>query len=179
MPQRSHILARAVEAVDKVSVVALLLINAALAGFLLLAQGGALAAAYFAQPNKVSEILPKALVSLPLATIIILSSLAALLNTRWRSVILSGQALILVAGSVALFGWALSVLFRGLPQGRFSWAPGLMTAFCVYPIYVLRRTVFARHISACWWVYYLHLITLLVVLPVDAGVFARVISKMF
>ena len=179
MPQRSHILARAVEAVDKVPVVGLLLINAALAGFVLLGHGGALAAAYFAQPDKVSEILPLALVSLPVSTIVILSSLAGLATARWRGVILSAQALILAVGSLALFGWALSVVFRGVPQGRFSWAPGLMTAFCVYPIYVLRRTVFERQISVFWWVYYLHLIALLIVLPVDTAVFIRVISKMF
>jgi len=179
MPLRSHTLAKAVGAIDKVPIVALLLGNAAVAGFVVVAQGGALVVAYSAEPDKVRDILPIALVSLPLSTIVILSSLAGLASTRWRRLILSGQALILGVGSLALFLWAFSVLIKGLPQSRFSWAPGLMTAFCVYPVYVLRRTVFEKHISTSWLVYYLHLIALMIVLPLDVGVFIRAISRMF
>jgi hypothetical protein len=178
VPLRNHTLARAVAAIDKVPIIALLIGNAAVAGFVLVAHGGALAVAHSADPDKVREMLHIAMVSLPLSAIITLSSLAGLASTRWRGLILSGQALILGVGSLALFLWALSLLVGGLPQSRFAWAPGLMTAFCVYPVYVLRRTVFEKHTSASWLLYYSHLIALIIVLPVDVGVFARAISRM-
>ena len=49
-----------------------------------------------------------------------------------------------------------------------------MTFFCVYPIYIIRRTWFAKQISGSWLVNYLHLITFVVVLLVDVGVFIKV-----
>jgi len=173
MSSEEHLAERIVRWTDKIPIVILVLLNACLAGFVLLAHGGALVVAYVTHPSTAAETLHVTLPGVILSALIMASSLAAVANTSARRSILLGQAAILCGGALALIGYALIVLMQGLPTSRFTWRPGLMTVFTVYAFYVMRRAVSGKRIAAFWLVNYSHLIALVVVLPIDFVVFLK------
>jgi len=168
------------KAVDKLDVIpeyVPLIVNLCIAGFVGLAHGGALAIAITQEADQLDFIRPMASVSLPLAGLIIISSIIALLWRRSRRAILGAHAVILTIGAVAMLAWATSILIKGIPKAsRFGWSPGMMTFLCVYPVYLLRRTILARYLTLAV-VKYLHVAVLVFALIVDVGVFVKLVSS--
>lgn len=166
----------ALQKLDGIPEKALLFVDLGLACFVGLAHGGALLIALAQQEEQLEFVRPLASVTLPLAGLIIVSSVAALVWKRSRSAILGAHAVVLTLGAAALLGWAVSILINGIPKiTRFSWSPGMLTFLCVYPFYLLRRTVLARF-GKRFVVKYLHVMVLVIALAVDIGVFVKVLS---
>lgn len=153
-----------------------LIVNVCLAGFVFLAHGGALALACLTGANDMKDILPLASVTLPLAAIVGLSSILGFFQPRFRSPILASHAIVLCVGAVALLLWSTSLLFKGIPEGNFGWSPGMLTFFCVYPVYLLRRTLLAKFIHRSRAIRLAPLAVLIIAVTVDVGVFVRTIS---
>ena len=96
---------------------------------------------------------------------------------RSPSAILATHAIILCLGGAAAFTWSGSILVKGIPEGNFAWSPGLMTFFCVYPVYLIRRTVLRKKLPHSAMVKHLHVVVLVVALIVDVAVFVKFFNK--
>ncbi|NQT93806.1 MAG: hypothetical protein HQ559_13690 [Lentisphaerae bacterium] len=167
----------AIQKLDAIPEQVPLIVNLCIAGFVGLAHGGALAIALTKEQDQLASVKPLASISLPLAGLIIITSIVALLARRSRRAILGTHAVILTLGAAAMLAWAASILIDGIPKvSSFSWSPGMMTFLCVYPVYLLRRTVLAGQLSRPM-VKYLHVGVLLVALFVDVGVFVKLMSR--
>ena len=166
-------IAKAIQKLDQIPEYRLILVNLGIAAFVGLAHAGGLAITLAQEPEHLDKILPLAIVSLPLAGFVIISSVIILLRRRSPSAILATHAIILCLGGAAAFIWAGSILVKGIPEGRFAWSPGLMTFFCVYPVYLLRRTLLRKKLPHSATVRYLHVVVLIVALIVDVGVFVK------
>jgi hypothetical protein len=154
-----------------------LIVNLCLAGFVGLAHGGALALALTTEPDHLGEILPLARISLPLAAFVLLTSLLGFIWKKSRMPILASHAVVLCVGAGAMLFWATSILMSGIPEGNFSWSPGMMTFLCAYPVYLLRRTLLRKQLIRSTVVKYVHVFVLVVALVVDVGVFVKLISS--
>ena len=166
-------IAKIIQKLDQIPEYRLLLVNLSIAAFVGLAHGGGLAIALAKEPEHLDWIVPLAMVSLPLACFVIISSVIVLLRRRSTSAILTIHAIILCLGGAAAFIWAGSILVKGIPEGNFAWSPGLMTFFCVYPVYLLRRTLLRKKLPHSAPVRYLHVVVLLLTIIVDVGVFVK------
>jgi hypothetical protein len=166
---------------DKVPEPVLLVLNALMAGFVWLAHGGALLLTYLKKspvpPDQVEMIRTMAAFTLPLAGVTALASGVALWRARVRPLCLACQAVVLLGSAAALLAWAVSVLVRGIPEGNFSWSPGLLTGWVTYSTFL-----FVRYGVPAGWrtprLRYLPFAVLALSLPVDVGVFFRLLLKM-
>jgi len=156
---------------DEIPAHVLLMVNMAIAGFVGLAHGGALAATLIQEPENLGEILPLAGVSLPIATVILISSIVVLISKKWLMPVLSIHSIMLCCGSVAAFVWISGILLNGIPEGNFGWSPGMMTFICVYPFYLLRITLLRKYMTRSVAVRYLHVLVFVIALAMDLGVF--------
>lgn len=154
----------------------LVLINIALAGFVALAHGGALATTFSKPTPEAEEIRQLASISLPIAAVVLLSAIAALVNTRLRPKVLAFHAIALTTGAGFLLLWALSVLFNGLPEGRFSWSLGSLSAAVFYAALLFCRFSVSPQLRSSQGVYYGPILALACAVPVDVGVFLRVVG---
>ena len=161
---------------DRIPEIALLIVNICIAGFVGLSHGGALALAVVTKAEDLAQIQSLARVSLPLAGLVFVTSIVALVWRQSRTPIMATQAVILCVGAGSLLVWSTSILISGLPKGNFAWSPGLMALFCTYPVYLLRRTLLRKRLMTPA-VRYLHLLVFLLALVVDAGVFGRALSS--
>ena len=166
-----------VNKVDGVSERALLWTNVALSCFVGLAHGGALAITYAKPTPDADAIRQLASISLPLAAVVLLTSVAGLARVDFRRPALAIHGLIFAAAAVVTLLWALSILVRGLPEGRFVWSVGMMTALLVYGFFVASRysvpKPFREHVA----VFYAPLLALVVSLPIDVAVFVKTFSE--
>lgn len=165
-----------VQEFDAIPEYKLLIVDLCLAGFVGLAHGGSLAIALTNEPELLNDVLPLARISLPLAAIVLISSIVGIIWNRQRSIILSIHAIILFAGGSAALLWSVSILIHGLPEGSFAWSPGMLTFLCVYPIYLLRRTLLRSFLQSVL-VKYIHVLILVIVLVVDVGVFFKALTR--
>ena len=162
---------RIVESLDAMPLPVMLLINAALAAFVVFAHGGALLITSSEAPGY-ADIAPLAAVTLPCAFFVLLASAVAAARRQLLLPVLSVQLILLAVGGVAMYLWALRILFMGIPAGNFIWQAGLLTGIVFYIVYALRRTALRRLLDRPA-VRYAHLAALVVVFPVDLGVFLR------
>lgn len=149
-------------------------VNIALAGFVALAHGGALAVTYAKPTPDASEIRQLAFISLPIAAIVILAAAAALIYAQLRPRVLALHGIILAAGASFLLLWALGVLLNGVPEGRFSWSLGFLTVLVFYAAVLFCRFSIPSHLRSSWGIYYAPIFALICAAPVDVGVFLRV-----
>jgi hypothetical protein len=163
------------ETLDRIPPFILLAANCAIALLIAVAHGAALLVSHL-QPSANGQFIQRvATISLPSAAFVLLSAAAVLFRRQLLLRVLALHAVILFVGAIALYVWAVSLLFYGVPRRNFTWGVGWLTAFCVYPTYLLRRTLLDRARSRHWWIMYAHVIILALVLPVDVGVFIRAV----
>jgi len=157
----------------------LLAVNMVIAGFVLLAHGGAAAVSLSEGSEELGEIASVVSVTIPAGAFVFITGIIALLWQKLRRPVLTIHAVLLVLGAGALLVWALFLLVGGLPEsGRFSWTPGLLTLFCAYPAYLLRKTLLDRRAETSRLLRNIHWIVALAVLPVDLGVMVRLVLHM-
>jgi hypothetical protein len=152
----------------------LLLGSAGMAGFVMLAHGGALLLRDLAPPEQARMATSIAVFSLPLAALLLLTAGAAALKAPWRRGVLAFHGVVLAISSLATLGWAVSLLLRGIPEGNFAWTPGFLTVWVGYSFYLLGRYA----VSAVWrGAVYLPVIAAGIAVPIDVGVFFRFVGK--
>lgn len=168
-----------VEKLDAIPEPIPLLVNLCIAGFVCLAHGGALLLELTCETGQVDSIKPLASITLPIACLVIISSLLALKWVRARRAILGVHATFLTAGALASFLWATGILFKGIPKGsNFAWTPGILSGLCAYSFYLLRRTVLVKFLDYAI-IKYLHLIVFIFVFSVDVLLYIKVTSSIF
>lgn len=165
-------IAKIIGSLDQISEKALLGVNLFLAAFVLLAHGG-YAALTLSEGGKIPFMIR---ISVPLSILFILSCIVGFILSKYRLRILSVQSLILFLGSLFTLYYGLSILVKGLPEGNFSWGLGLFTFFCVYPVYLIRRTFLAIYIKKSTVIKYVHVFVLIIALSIDIAVFAKAAS---
>ena len=151
-------------------------VNFAIAVFVALAHGGALAITYSKPTPDASDIRQLASISLPLAAAVILTAASALVYARLRPRVLKFHGIILAVGAGFLLFWALGVLLNGLPDGRFSWSVGFLSVSVFYVAVLFCRFSIPSHLRSLWGVYYAPIFALICAAPVDVGVFLRVVG---
>lgn len=163
--------------VDSVPERVLLWINAALACLIGLAHGGALAITY-AKPTPGAEgIRQLASVSLPVAALIALTAAVALVRPDLRRAALAAHGWVLVAAGVGTLIWAVDLLVQGLPEGNFSWSPGLMSVLVCYSVFVASRYGVPSQVRMWPAFFYAPVAALGIALPIDLGVFVTFIGE--
>ena len=148
--------------------------SAGLAGFVMVAHGGALLVRHLAPPDQATMALTIARYSLPLAAIVLATAALAILKPDWRTRVLAVHAVILVVASFAFLVWAGTLLLRGIPEGNFAWTPGFLTAWVWYSFYLLRRCALPSGWRAAL---YLPVVAAGIALPVDLGVLVRFLGR--
>ena len=151
-------------------------VNIVLAGVVAFAHGGALAVTYAKPTPDAAEIRQLALISLPIAIVVILTAAAALFYAQWRPRVLALHGIVFAVGVSILLFWALGVLVNGIPEGRFSWSVGFLTASVGYAAVLFCRFSIPPHLRSSRGVYYAPIFALICAAPVDVGVLLRVIG---
>ncbi len=114
--------------------------NLAIAGFVLLAHGLLLLVLRLKPSIPQPEgVIGMTLVSLPVASFVILSSVAALLVERARAGVLAFHGASLLLGALAMLAFALHVVLWGMSGGDVSWTPGLFSLGIAYAVFVFTR----------------------------------------
>jgi len=154
----------------------LLWVNVGLACFIVIAHGGALAITYSKPTPNAEEIRQLAMLSLPIATIVIVTAAAALIRASLRGRVLGVHGFVLAASAIAEFLWALGILLSGIPEGRFSWSVGFLSASVWYSFFVLCRFSLPDGVRNHAAILYAPLVALVIALPIDVGVFIRLMA---
>jgi hypothetical protein len=170
------------ERLEKIPDSTLLLVNAGLGGFVLLAHGGALLIVLRgtapAPPDYAAMIRTLAPFSLLSAWLVATGSAFGFVRPRSRRLVLAAQALILLLSGAGLLVWASRIVVEGIPDVNFGWTPGLLTGWVVYSVFLCARVV----LPARWRQYpslaYLVVAACVLTVPVDLGVCVRQIAKM-
>jgi hypothetical protein len=164
--------------VDRIPESVLLWINVALAGFVALAHGGALAITYLQSVPEAGDIRQIASISLPIAAVVILTGVAALVRANYRRAALAIHGVLLGVSAIAILLWALSLVAGGIPYANFAWSPGLMTAWVCYSVFVASRYSVPGRLRTRDSAFYAPLFTLVIAASVDVGVLMRFIGEM-
>jgi len=169
-------LSKIVEVLDRVPEIILIIINICIAAFVILTHGGYLVLTYLQNGEQTSSGFDLIFVSLPLAILIFITCAIGFLKKELRGKILKVHAFVLSLGAIVCFFWATFILLGSFPEGGFAWSPGFLTFLCVYPVYILRRTVFLIKIKKSFFIKYFHVFTFLVVLIIDMSIFVKLIN---
>jgi hypothetical protein len=159
-------LSKIIDGIDSIPHKALLGINLAIGFFVLMAHGGSLALSL----SKDQEVSSLVLFTVPISLFIIATCTVGFFSDKQRLRILSIHSLILVCGSILVFYYGLSLLLKGFPEGNFSWGVGFFTFFCVYPVYLIRRTILGGIISKSNIIKYLHVPIFIIAFCLDITV---------
>lgn len=154
--------------------------NAAIAGLVLLAHGGALlivkSGKFPLPPDYASTVAAFVPYTLPIAALMVLSSIIALIRPGTSRVALPFHAAILFLSGLALLGWSANIAAKGIPGGSFSWTPGILTGWVFYSTYL-----FGRYVLPTAWrprTMFAPFFGLILALPIDLAVFMRMLLKM-
>ena len=167
---------------EKIPEKALLGANAAFGGLVLLAHGGALlivrSGKFPLPPDYASTVSTLVPYTLPIAALMVIGSIIALIRPTASRVIFPFQAVVLLISGVAALGWSGSIAVKGIPGGSFSWTPGILTGWMFYSIFL-----FGRYVLPSTWrtgaiVKYAPFLGLMLALPIDLAVFLRMLLKM-
>ena len=167
-----------VNKVDCIQERTLLWVNLGLACFVGLAHGGALAITYGKPGPDAETIWQVASISLPLATVVLLSAVTASLQVRFRQSVLALHGLVFATGAVVVILWAISILFSGFPHGNFVWSVGMMSVLVAYAFFLGSRYSVPKRFRDRIVVFYAPLLALLVSIPIDVAVFVKTLSEL-
>jgi lysylphosphatidylglycerol synthetase-like protein (DUF2156 family) len=166
---------RLFDQLEQLPEVLVLLLNAGLGAFVLLAHGGALllllSGKVPATPEHEATIRTMAPVTLSIAGLVVLSSLVGLVASRTHKVVDRLQAVILFLSGTAMLAWAGNILIGGIPPGNFSWGVGLLTGWVSYSGLLCSRTVLEKQWKQG--LRYMTVTAAIVALVVDFGVLVR------
>jgi len=170
------------ERLEKIPDSTLLLVNAGLGGFVLLAHGPALLILLRGTapipPDYAAIIRALAPFSLLIASLVVAGSAFGFVRPRSRRFVLAAQALILLLSGAGSLAWAVRFVVAGIPDVNFAWTLGLLTSWVVYSIFLCARFV----LPAPWGKYpalaYLVVAACMFAMPVDLGVFVCFVAKM-
>lgn len=109
-----------------------LTINAAIAGFVFAAHGGAAMITYQQHHSSAAEIRSLALVSLPLAALVMGGSLVALIKPALQGIVLKIQSVAGALLAIYLATWGVKLLVADALPPDFMWTPGILTLFVYY-----------------------------------------------
>jgi hypothetical protein len=151
-------------------------VNVGLACFVALAHGGALAITYAKPTAEAEGIRQLAMFSLPIATVVIVTAVAALVRATLRRRVLGLHGFVLAGSAVAMLLWALGILLKGIPEGNFSWGVGLLSVWVCYSFLILCRFSVPSGLRDHPAIYYAPLVALGIAAPVDVGVFIRLMG---
>jgi hypothetical protein len=165
-----------VNKVDGISQRTILWTDLALGCFIALGHGGALAVTYGKPTPDADAIRQVASISLPLAAVVLLTSVAALVRVDFRRRALAIHGVVFTAAAVVTLLWALSILVRGLPEGTFVWSVGIMTALVGYGLFVASRYSVPKPLREHVAVFYAPVLAVVVSLPIDVAVFVKTFS---
>jgi hypothetical protein len=163
-------LSHTIDRLDAIDLRWLLLLNAALALFFLVAHGGALLASQTNKSRDFAPLEPYLYVSVFLSATAFASALVGWLREGRRLVVLRLHAiLLLVAAAVAL--WiSLSWIATGVPGGAFTWNPVFFSFLVGYPMYIGRRVLLPATSLRIPVVKYLHVFAVAASFVISAGV---------
>lgn len=173
----THLIRLLLEKADAFSPRNLLWINLGLAALIGIAHGGALLAVRANPTPDAAAIESLASISLPLAGLVAIFSVLALLFRGVQPASLALQGFILAAVAVAELVWGLGLLFRGLPEGAFSWSPGLFSASVCYGIFMLSRFGVPVQIKSTAIAYFSPAVAVVLAVFIDIGVFIQLMQK--
>jgi hypothetical protein len=162
--------------VDGIPEHAFLWVNVGLACFVALAHGGALAITYAKPTPEAEDIRQLAMFSLPIAAAVIVTAALALIQGGARRRVLAVHGYVLAGSAAAMLLWALDILLKGIPEGNFSWSPGLLSAWVCYSFFVLCRFSLPDGVRNHAAILYTPLVALVIALPIDVGVFIRLMA---
>jgi len=149
----------------------LLLVNAALAVFVAVSNGGALAIAASQGAPELPDIRAQAVLSLALSALVLAAAVAAWIKWVRPFLALAIHSVALGVSAVVLMLWAMKLLSTGVPDTNFVWMPGILTAWAAYAA-VLGGRFLVRDRS---YTYYLPVLVMVVAAVLDIGVLARAI----
>jgi len=155
----------------------LLWANIGLACLVALAHGGALAITYAKPTPDAEDIRQLAMFSLPIAAVVIVTAVAALIRVDLRRWVLGVHGFVLASSAAWGLLWALSILLEGIPKGNFRWSVGWLSAWVAYSVFVLCRFSLPPRLRAQPAVFYAPAIALVVAAAVDVGVFLRLADE--
>ena len=168
------------EKLENVSASVVLRVNAGLGAFVFIAHGAALLLVLGGRvpvpPASAAFIRAFAPFTLLTAWLVIIGSALGEVRPGGQRVVLRAQALILFTFGIGLLAWAGSVLIEGIPEGNFGWTPGMLTCWVAYSVFLCARFAFPRWQSRKAAVYVV--VAVAAALPIDVGVFLRLIAKM-
>ena len=156
---------------------AILWANLALACLIGIAHGGALALTYAKPGPEADSIRQLASISLPIAGVVLVTSVAALIQAPFRHTVLALHGALFAAAAVVTVVWALSILVSGIPEGKFVWSPGMMSALVAYAFFVGSRYSLPLRFRNRALVFYAPLLALVVSIPIDVAVFVKTINE--
>ena len=165
-------LSKIIDGIDSIPYKALLGINLAIGIFVLLAHGGSLTLSL----SKNQEVSRLVLSTVPISLFLIVTCIIGFFSEKYRLRILSIHSIILACGSILTFYYGLSLLLKGFPKDNFTWGLGLFTLFCVYPVYLVRRTVLRALISQSNIIKYIHVPIFIIAFCVDIAVFMKAMA---
>lgn len=151
----------------------LLWVNLALAGFIALAHGGALLAIHAHPMPGAPDIERLAMVSLPLAGVVLGSAVLGLAVTRTQRLVLAFHGVVFLAAATLEVAWGISLLVHGIPAGSFSWSVGLFSVSVAYAVIVFSRFTVPVRFRMSFPAYYSPALTLAVAVPIDIGAIIR------
>lgn len=152
--------------IDKVAPTKLRNINLFLALFILLPH---LAAYLFAKPGEIGDGVTSwaFLVSLDVvAAIVLVGCLLTFYDGDRLASVLRQQSYVLCLAAALTLLWGIALAVSGGPNVSFSFNPVLFALFCSYPVYLLRRFVFADKLRSSWGLAYAHIFTAVIALTI-------------
>lgn len=115
---------------------------------------------------------------LPGSATVILTGLIGLIFNSSRQWVLSIHAIVLGIGAVTLWVWALELVLTGLPEGSFSWTPGLLEVAAGYAALLICRFNLPDKLRENGRIYYIPIAVALLTVPIDVGILIRFVEKM-
>ncbi len=159
-----------------------LLVNAALGALVLVTHGGVLLLLLServpAPPGYAELVWAVIPFSLPLAGLVVASSIGGLFMRKIKRPALAFQAIVIFFSSLALLVWAANIVIHGIPLGNFVWTPGFLTGWVVYSWFLCARVAVSGRSMRRSRIRYLLAVGALVAVPVDLGVFLRFLLSM-
>jgi hypothetical protein len=155
----------------------LLWINIGLACLVSLAHGGALAITLSKPAPNAEAIRQLASVSLPIAGLLIVTAVVALLRAEYRSTVLAIHGLAFGVGALASLWWALTLLASGIPEGNFRWSVGLLTASVAYAAFLVCRFTMPSPMRGRPAIRYAPLVATVIAAAIDISVFLRLVTE--
>jgi hypothetical protein len=151
----------------------LLWVDLVIAGFVALAHGGALLAIRAHPTPDAPDIESLAMVSLPLAGLLLGSAVLGLAVAKVQRPVLALHGVVFLAAAIVEVVWGINLLVHGIPSGNFSWSVGLFSVSVVYAVFVFSRFTVSARLRASLPIYYSPVLALAVAVPIDIGVLVR------